>query len=311
MAGAESHAAPRRGAALLVLGLAMIGISFAAPLIRYSTAHPLVIALWRLVFSLVIIAVFLIPRRGWRQWRELDRRGVLLALGAGVMLALHFWSWNTSLSFTTVAASVVLVNTQPVIIAALSAAWLREKPTGRQWGGIALAMFGAFVIVLPDLLGGGGLGGERALWGDALALAGAVTAALYYLTGRRLRRTLDLWPYVALVYGACLVALIVIAIAIDAPILPQPPREWLIFAALAVGPMMLGHTGMNWALRYLPAYSVNLTTLAEPLGATLLAAALPGIREVPPLATLGGGVLVLIGIFIALPRPTTASAQAT
>lgn len=308
MAGAESHAPPRRGAALLVLGLAMVGISFAAPLIRYSTAHPLVIALWRLVFSLAIIAIFLLPQRGWRQWRALDRRGVLLALGAGVMLALHFWSWNTSLSHTTVAASVVLVNTQPVIVAALSAAWLHEKPTGRQWAGIGLAMFGALVIVFPDLRGAG-LGGTRAIWGDALALAGAVTAALYYLTGRRLRGTLDLWPYVSLVYGACLVALLVIALAIDAPILPQPPREWLIFAALAVGPMMLGHTGMNWALRYLPAYSVNLTTLAEPLGATLLAAALPGIREVPPAATLAGGVLVLVGIFIALPRPTEESRQ--
>ena len=294
----------------MVLGLAMVGISFAAPLIRYSTAHPLVIALWRLVFSLAIIAVFLIPRRGWRQWRELDRRGVALALGAGVMLALHFWSWNTSLSYTTVAASVVLVNTQPVIIAALSVLWLKERPTGGQWAGIALAMFGAFVIVFPDLRGTG-LGGDRALFGDLLALAGAVTAALYYLTGRRLRRTLDLWPYVALVYGACLVTLVAIALAIRAPILPQPPREWLIFAALAIGPMMLGHTGMNWALRYLPAYSVNLTTLAEPLGATLLAAALPGIREVPPAATLAGGALVLIGIFIALPRPTEATAPET
>lgn len=310
MARAESHAPPRRGAALMVLGLAMIGISFAAPLIRYSSAHPLVIALWRLVFSLGIIAVFLIPNRGWRQWRRLDARGVALALGAGVMLALHFWSWNTSLAYTTVAASVVLVNTQPIIIAALSALWLGEKPTGQQWGGIALAMFGAFVIVFPDLRGTG-LGGERALLGDVLALVGAVTAALYYLTGRRLRRTLDLWPYVALVYGACLVTLVVIALAIDAPILPQPGREWLIFAALAIGPMMLGHTGMNWALRYLPAYSVNLTTLAEPLGATLLAAALPGIREVPPAATLAGGALILIGIFIALPRPTETSAPET
>ena len=310
MPGSAAHAPPRRGAALLVLGLAMLGISFAAPLIRYSSAHPLVIALWRLVFSLAIIAVFLIPQRGWRQWRRLDRRGMALALGAGVMLALHFWSWNSSLSYTTVAASVVLVNTQPVIIAALSVVWLREAPSKGQWGGIALAMLGALVIVLPDLRGSGALGSERALFGDLLALAGAVTAALYYLTGRRLRGTLDLWPYVALVYGACLVTLVAIAIAIDAPILPQPAREWWIFAALAAGPMMLGHTGMNWALRYLPAYTVNLTTLAEPLGATLLAAMLPGIREVPPLATLAGGGLVLLGIFIALPRPAEGNAAA-
>jgi drug/metabolite transporter (DMT)-like permease len=287
---------------LLVLGLAMLGISFAAPLIRYSTAHPIVIAIWRLAISMVLIAAFLIPGRGWRQWRLLDRRGIALALGAGVMLALHFWTWNTSLSYTTVAASVVLVNTQPVIIAALSVVWLREAPTRAQWGGIGLAMLGALIIVLPDLRGGFALGSGRALIGDLLALAGAVTAALYYLTGRRLRRTLDLWPYVALVYGACLVTLVVIAVAIRVPMLPQPPREWLIFAALAVGPMMLGHTGMNWAMRYLPAYTVNLTTLGEPLGATLLAAMLPGIREVPPLATLGGGALVLLGILIALPR---------
>jgi drug/metabolite transporter (DMT)-like permease len=312
MAGSASHAAPRRGAALLVLGLAMLGISFAAPLIRYSSAHPLVIAIWRLVFSLGIIAVFLIPGRGWRQWRALDRRGMALALGAGVMLALHFWSWNTSLAFTTVAASVVLVNTQPVIVAALSAAWLREPPTRGQWGGIAVAMCGALVIVVPDLrVGGGGLSLDRALFGDLLALGGAVTAALYYLAGRRLRGTLDLWPYVALVYGACLITLVVIALAIRAPILPQPAREWWIFAGLAVGPMMLGHTGMNWALRYLPAYSVNLTTLAEPLGATLLAAALPGIREVPPVATIAGGLFVLLGIFIALPRPTEAALPAS
>ncbi|HUF31232.1 MAG TPA: DMT family transporter, partial [Gemmatimonadaceae bacterium] len=246
---------------------------------------------------------------GWRQWRRLDRQGMGLALGAGVMLALHFWSWNTSLSHTTVAASVVLVNTQPLLIAALSAYWLREAPTRTQWAGIALAMGGAAAIVLPDLIGSGA-DAPRALLGNALALAGAATAALYYLSGRRLRGTLDLWPYVALVYGACLITLIIIAIATRAPLLPQPPREWLIFAALAIGPMMLGHTGMNWALRYLPAFSVNLTTLAEPLGATLLAAALPGIREVPPLVTLGGGALVLIGIFIALPRPTEAPARA-
>jgi drug/metabolite transporter (DMT)-like permease len=310
MAVSASHVPPRRGAALLVLGLAMLGISFAAPLIRYSSAHPLVIAIWRMAFSLGIIAAFLIPSRGWRQWRTLDRRGIAMALGAGVMLAVHFWTWNTSLAFTTVAASVVLVNTQPVIVAALSAAWLREIPTRAQWAGIAVAMFGALVIVVPDLRGGGSPAMDRALLGDLLALAGAVTAALYYLAGRRLRGTLDLWPYVALVYGACFVTLVIIALILGIPMLPQPAREWWIFAALAAGPMMLGHTGMNWALRYLPAYSVNLTTLAEPLGATLLAAALPGIREVPPLATLAGGVFVLVGIFIALPRPTEAAASA-
>jgi drug/metabolite transporter (DMT)-like permease len=118
------------------------------------------------------------------------------------------------------------------------------------------------------------------------------------VAGRKLRATLDIWPYVALVYGTCFVVLIGLAAIVQAPVLRQPPRELAIFSALAVGPMLLGHTGLNWALKYLPAYVVNLTLLGEPVGATLLAAILPGIREVPGLATLVGGALILVGIYV-------------
>lgn len=289
---------PRAGA---VLGLSILGISFAAPLVRLSTAHPLAIAAWRLAFSLVIVAVALVATGGWRQWSRLDARGTAMALAGGVMLALHFWSWNSSIGLTSVAASVVLVNLQPAIVAGLSAAWLHESPTARQRWGILLAIIGAIVIALPDVRGAAGMGGRRPLLGDMLAIVGAVTASLYYLAGRRLRQSLDLWPYVALVYGACLVTLLAAASMTGVQLGGQPPRELAIFAALALGPMLLGHTGMNWALRYLPAYVVILTVLGEPIGATLLAAVLPGIREVPSLLTLGGGSLVLAGILVALP----------
>jgi drug/metabolite transporter (DMT)-like permease len=151
------------------------------------------------------------------------------------------------------------------------------------------------VVVGAVDAGAGGAGGARAVLGDLLALVGAVTGALYYVAGRRLRQTLDLWPYVGLVYTACFVVLVALALARGEPLLPQPRREWLIFAALAAGPMMLGHTGMNWALKHLPAYVVNLTVLGEPVGATLVAAALPGIREVPGAHTLVGGALILTG----------------
>jgi drug/metabolite transporter (DMT)-like permease len=299
---------------LFVLLLAIIGISVAAPLVRLSHADPLAIAAWRLFFSLVVIVAVIVPRRGWRQWRRLDARGVMLAVGAGVMLAIHFWSWNASIGMTTVAASVVLVNLQPVIVAIVSAVWLRESPSSRQWIGIVVAMVGAFIVAWGDAgraAGAGGLRGGRALLGDALALGAGVAAALYYLVGRRLRQSLDLWPYVALVYGACFVTLLVMAGVARVPLLPQPTRELAIFVGLAVGPMLLGHTGMNWALKYLPAYLVNLTVLGEPVGATLLAAVLPGIHEVPPPLTLAGGGLVLVGILLALTRTTTNSRRTT
>jgi len=281
----------------LVLVCSLLGISIAAPLVRLSHAHPVAIAVWRLGFSLVAVAAALAVTGGWRQWRTLTPRRTLIAIGAGVLLALHFWSWNSSVGMTTVAASVVLVSLQLAIVAGVSALWLRERPSRRQSTGIAVAILGAIVVALPDVLGARAPGATgRALLGDALALVGALTAALYYVSGRRLRGTLDLWPYVGLVYGACFLTLLAIAGALDLPLLPQPPREVAIFAALAAGPMLVGHTGMNWALKYLPAYVVNLTVLGEPVGATLLAALIPGIGELPTIATLAGGVLILAGV---------------
>src|SRR5207302_1645367 len=124
----------------LVLLLSVLGVSLSGPLVRLSHAHPIAIAIWRLVFSLAIIAVPLIARRSWRQWRTLDAKSFAIAVGGGMMLALHFWSWNTSVALTTIAASVVLVNVQPLIVAALSVVWLHEAPTRQQWWGIAIAV---------------------------------------------------------------------------------------------------------------------------------------------------------------------------
>jgi drug/metabolite transporter (DMT)-like permease len=284
----------------LVLLLSVLGVSLSGPLVRLSEADPIAIAIWRLTLSLGIIAIPLVARGSWRQWRELDARSYAIAIGGGFLLAMHFWSWNTSVEMTTIAASVVLVNVQPLIVATLSVVWLRESPSRQQWTGIALATVGAVVVVLPDLLQTGGLSLRgRAALGDALAAVGAVTAAGYYVIGRRLRDTLDLWAYVALVYGSCLVVLLVIASIIGVRIAPYPRREFEIFALLALGPMLLGHTGMNWALRYARAYQVNIVLLGEPIGATLLAALLPGIRERPTMYTLLGGALVLSGILLA------------
>ena len=298
--GFSSSEAARRSKAAppwAILAIAVIAISFGGPLSRLANAHPLAVAAWRLGLSLIAVGGFLVASRGWRQWDTLTRGELIAAGGAGVFLALHFWTWIASLNMTTVAASVVLVNTQPVIVALLSAAFLHEAPARRQWLGIVIAVAGAIIVAGPDLLTTADAS-SRALWGDLLALVGAITAALYFLIGRRLRGKLDLWAYVALVYGACFIALVVFAIAVGAPLIPQRPREIAIFAGLALGPMLVGHTGANWALRYLPAYVVNVALLGELVGATILAAALPGIREVPPLTTLVGGALILTGIIV-------------
>jgi drug/metabolite transporter (DMT)-like permease len=303
----------------LALTAAVVGVSFSGPLVRLSHAEPLAIAVWRMGITLAIVATALCLTGTWRQYRGLAPADLLAGAGAGVFLAVHLWSWTVSIGMTSVAASVVLVNTHPIVVALGSAAWLGERPTRIQLAGIAVALGGAALLAFGDA-GGGGImshgdlvagdmlthgGGRRALEGDALAVLGAVTVALYLLVGRRLRQRLDVWPYVTLVYGVCFAILLVVALARGATLatlVAQPPRELALFAAMAIGPTILGHTAYNWVLRHVRAYVVSVTVLGEPLGATLLAALIPSIAEVPGVLTLAGGGIIMAGILLTARR---------
>ena len=282
-----------------VLALSLLGIAFAGPLVRLSSADPVAIATWRLAFSLLIVGAFLVGSGEWRDWRRITPGELTLAAAGGVSLALHFWAWNASIHLTTIAASVTLVSLQPAVVAMISAAALREAPSKRQMLGIAVAIGGALIIAAPDFQAGIAPAGNPPLLGNLLATSAAVTAAIYYTIGRRLRRTLGIWAYVGIVYSAAFLTLFTIALSRGIELGPQPPREIAIFAGLAIGPMLMGHTGMNWALKYLPAYVVNLTVLGEPVGATLLGALIPSIRQIPTVNTLVGGAIVLGGVLVA------------
>lgn len=275
----------------VALTAAVVAISWAGPLVRFATAPALAVATWRLVLCVLMIAAVLavrgrgaVPRLRAREWA--------LAAAAGLLLAAHFWSWITSLELTSVASSVVLVSTQPLFVAALSVAFLGERPAARQWGGILIGTAGAAVVGWGDWALG-----PTALLGDALALAGAVFASGYLVIGRRLRARLDLWHYTGVVYGIAALALAAAAALHPGVALTgYPAGDWWVFLALAAGPMLVGHTGMNYALRYVPAYLATLVVLAEPIGATLIAWLVPAIGEVPAPRTLLGGGLILGGI---------------
>jgi drug/metabolite transporter (DMT)-like permease len=283
------------GAVLLV---SVFAVSWAAPLVRLTDASALAISFWRLALSLVMIGALLTVRGEWRALGRLSFGDWVTGAVAGVFLAGHFVAWIASLALTSVAASVALVATQPVWVALLAMLFLREHPTPRQWAGIALAVLGAAWI------GWGDFGaGRDPLLGDLLALLGAVLVAAYYVIGRSLRRRIELWPYVALVYGVATLCLGLAMLATETPMVDAyARRDWLVFLALATGPMLIGHTGQNWALRYLPAYVVNLSLLGEPVLASLIAWLVPAIAETPSATALGGGALILIGILVGMRR---------
>jgi drug/metabolite transporter (DMT)-like permease len=282
-----------------VLAVAMLGISFAGPLVRLSQADPIAIAVWRLGFALVVVGAMLAVTGEWRELRRISSGELALAASAGVALAVHFWAWNASVHMTTIAASVTLVSLQPAVVAIISAVLIREAPSGRQTGGIAIAILGALIVAVPDLVGAAPPAGDRAFLGNLLALSAALTAGFYYTIGRKLRMTFGVWSYVAIVYCSAFLTLLVVGLGLRVPLGPQPPREIAIFIALALLPTLLGHTGMNWALKLLPAFVVNLTVLGEPVGATLLGALIPSIREIPTASTFVGGAIILAGIIVA------------
>src|SRR6266480_6446460 len=288
---------------LLVLIVAVLATTYAGPIVRFATAPALAIAFWRLALVLPVTGALAVWERSGEQGavpsarsEGTDPRSLLpLTLLSGLLLALHFWSWIASLRFTTVASSVVLVSLKPVFAWGLAAAWLREQPTRPEAWGIALAVSGASLIGLADArLSLGALGG------DGLALLGAVTGAGYYVIGRRVRQTVGIWRYATGVYAVAAAALALLALGHAAPLIGFARRDWAVFGAMAVGPMLIGHTGMNYALRHFRATTVNVAALGEPVGASVIAWLVPSIHEVPPPTALVGGVLVLSGIALSL-----------
>jgi drug/metabolite transporter (DMT)-like permease len=283
------------------LAAAVAAVSAGAILVRLSDAPSSVAAFYRVLFTTLPLASV----AAWRYRGEFARirsRDLAFAVLSGVALAIHFAAWFESLRWTSVAASVTLVQAQPVFVAVGAWLLLRERVTRRMAAGIAVAVAGMASMSLGDFLGGVAIG-PRPLYGNALALAGAVAAAGYVLAGRSLRQRISLIPYVTVVYGVCVVVLLAFVLAAGHPLTGYPAQEWLLFAGLAVGPGLLGHTVLNWALAHLESSVVSVSLLGEPVGATLLAVAL--LSETPTPATIAGGCVVLAGIYV------TATADST
>lgn len=283
-----------KGSPRIALLVGVFAITWAAILVRWAEAPALVIAFWRMALATVLLlgagAVARVPF--WRWWRGVDW---WTGAAAGALLALHFTFWIVSLSRTTVAASTVLVSTQPVFVALIGRAVLRERPDARAWTGIGIAIVGSAVIVGADLSLG-----RDVLVGDLLALGGAIWISIYYVVARYLRATKDLLPYVTVIYGATAGWLLLAVVGTGRGLVGYDATTWLALAGLAIGPTILGHSSMNYALRYLRAYEVNVAILGEPVGAALWAALL--LAERPGAGTLVGGALVLAGIFLTLSR---------
>jgi len=313
---AASPAAPSLGRVYAALAVAVGSASFASILIRWAQpyAPSLVIAAYRLSIAALLLWPFQLvrSRRYPARFRTADLGMTALS---GTLLALHFGTWISSLAYTSVASSAVLVATAPLFVALLSPITVGERVPPRLFGGLALGLIGMVAITAsgvcvlgwpPHCSSPSELLGSKALLGDLLALAGAIAGAGYFLIGRSLRHRMPLLPYITFTYSVAAFGLVMAAAAFGLPLTGYPAEALSLFALLAIFPQLIAHSTYNWALRHHAAAPVALTLLGEPVGAILLAAVL--LNERPEPLELAGITLILVGIWIGA-RPASTARQ--
>lgn len=299
---------------LAVLG-GILAVSTSSIFIRFANrdAPSLGIAAYRLIIAVVILAPIALTHFRSELF-GLTRREVLPGLLSGIFLALHFATWISSLEFTSVASSVVLVTTTPLWVAILSPLILHESSGKTVLIGMVLALLGGIVVGLSDsCTWQNGLicppissfVHGSAFWGDFLALCGAWMAAGYIMLGRRLRANMSLIPYIFLVYGIAALVLLAILILSGERTSGYLPSTYLWLCLLAIIPQLIGHSTFNWSLRYLPASLVSITLMGEPIGSTIMAFLILG--ESPTTFKIIGAVSILAGIYIASIRQNEAT----
>ena len=268
----------------------VIAVSWAAIMIRACSAPATAIAFYRMAFSaLILVPLALTIYKD--QFRQFSAKTFLLSLLSGFLLGWHFFFWVASLDYTSISASVVLVTTQPVFVGILASMILKEKIGARGIVAISVAILGSGLIAGFDF----GLSREY-LFGDMLALAGAIMAGTYLFIGRVVRPTVSTFPYIFTVYGVSAVTLGIILLATGQLIQTYPANDYLYFIMLAVIPTLIGHSLYSYTLKYVAAHRVGISIIGEPVFATIWGVLI--FKEYPSLTTLLGGAIIIMALIL-------------
>ena len=274
----------------LLLPIGMIAISTASIFIKLCDAPVLTIATYRMILASLMLTPFACYKKPWKGWESKEIKWFLLS---GLFLSLHFAFWIASLKYTSVASSVVLVTTHPILVGIGGWLFLKERMGMNLVAGIALAVLGCGLVSSGDVSLS-----KESLMGDGFAILGAIAASGYLLVGRKLRKDQNLFPYIFPVYWTAGLILILLSLIFQKSFWGYSSSTYAYLFLLALIPQLIGHTTFNWALRYLPASMVAITILGEPIGSTILAFLI--LKEGLTIWKVLGGMLILLGILVAL-----------
>lgn len=285
--------------AYIVLLVGVLAVSLAAIFIRLAQdggMPSLVIAGGRVAIAALLLTPLTLRNTTYRQQiRTLTRREIVLLGVSGLFLALHFAAWVTSLEYTTVLISVVIVTTTPIWVALLEVFFLNARLTRLIMLGLTVSITGSILINAGQ--GGDAFSGTDTIRGALLAFVGALAVAVYLVIGRSVRAKLALFPYVWLVYGCAAIVLAFVVLFSGTPVAGHSTTAYLWVIAVALIPQLIGHSSLNYALGYLPATYVSIATQAEPIASAAIAAAI--FAEIPDIWQIVGSAIILTGVTIA------------
>jgi drug/metabolite transporter (DMT)-like permease len=270
--------------------IGVIFVSFSSIFIRMSEAPSLIIATYRLGFTVLLLLPFVIKNKK-EELKAIDRKSFLTCFVSGIFLALHFATWITSIQYTSITSSTVLVNTHTLFIVMGTWFILKEKVPGKAFVSIGITLLGSIIISLGDRSMG-----SNVLYGDFLAVLGAFFVAGYMMIGRIVRQSMSVTTYTFLVYVSCTFTLLLLDMITGTALYPYPMKEWLIFLVLAVFCTILGHSIFNWALAYIKPTFLSTAVLGEPVFATFWALIL--FQEVPAIWQVVGSIAIIFGIYL-------------
>ena len=290
--------------AYFVIFVAIVATSSAAILIRYAldlNMPPLLIAAARLAVATAALTPLALSRYR-APIRGLSHNEWTLILISGLCLAIHFTAWVSSLQYTTVLVSVVIVSTGPIWVAILEVIFLHIRLSRLVIAGLIIALCGGLIIGIPL----NGVSAAAALSADdlsatvtgaLLAWIGALSVSVYMLIGRKLRTRLQVIPYVWLVYGAAAIFAFAVILFTSTPVTGFRVEGYLILLAMGLVPQLLGHSSLNYLLEYFPAALVSMFSQLEPIGSAILALVL--FRELPPEQQIAGSIIIVLGVIVA------------
>ncbi len=274
----------------LIVLLGAIGISLSAIFVRISTAPSIILVLYRVAIAALLLSPYIFIKKR-DELLKLKTKDVVLCAISGLFLGLHFTAYFSALDYTSIAAAVVLVDTEVFFVAFGSILLFKERIHQKAWYGILLTFIGSIVIALADAGSG-----SDVIKGDVIAVAGAFFMAIYTMIGAVCRKNISTTVYTFLVYLSSAITMLIISLVNKLPLVGYGQVNWISAIGMAIFCTLMGHSIFSWGLKYLPSPYISTVKLLEPVFASILGLIIFG--EVPSIYIVIGGVIVISGLTV-------------